>query len=172
MDWGTSANCNFLVRLIAKFQCGQSQVWSGSVTIRTWNRPESREQAEFTLPDQIRAKICTGAGLSIRMRGYGVAGQRVPVNRISERADSRGHPNGRRTSLNQQQRRARSSAAQQRPTAGTSSDAIVTLQFRRSSSLRAMMVAWISDAPSKMLRIRASQSTREIGNSKANPFPP
>ena len=32
--------------------------------------------------------------------------------------------------------------------------------------------AWISAAPSKMLRMRASHSRREAGNSSANPLPP
>ena len=40
------------------------------------------------------------------------------------------------------------------------------------SSRRAMTCAWISAAPSKMFRIRASQSTRLIGYSIAKPLPP
>ena len=35
-----------------------------------------------------------------------------------------------------------------------------------------MTWAWISAAPSKMLRMRASHSTREIAYSSAKPLPP
>ena len=35
-----------------------------------------------------------------------------------------------------------------------------------------MTCAWISAAPSKMLRMRASQRMRDIGNSSAKPLPP
>src|SRR5262249_3668690 len=41
-----------------------------------------------------------------------------------------------------------------------------------SSSRRAITCAWISAAPSKIERMRASQSSREAGNSSANPLPP
>lgn len=41
-----------------------------------------------------------------------------------------------------------------------------------STSLRAITCAWISAAPSKMLRMRASQSTRLTGYSSAKPLPP
>src|SRR6185503_901275 len=37
---------------------------------------------------------------------------------------------------------------------------------------RAMTCAWISAAPSKMLRMRASHKMREAGNSSAKPLPP
>ena len=40
-------------------------------------------------------------------------------------------------------------------------------QLRPAKSPRAMTPAWISAAPSKMLRMRASQSTRLISNSIA-----
>src|SRR6185295_10859488 len=43
---------------------------------------------------------------------------------------------------------------------------------RSSNSRRAMTLAWISAAPSKMLRMRASHKTRLIGYSSANPLPP
>ena len=43
---------------------------------------------------------------------------------------------------------------------------------RPSSSRRAMTCAWISAAPSKMLRMRASHSTRLTGYSSAKPLPP
>ena len=42
----------------------------------------------------------------------------------------------------------------------------------RSRSRRAMTCAWISAAPSKMLRIRASQRSRLASHSSAKPFPP
>src|SRR5262245_56161746 len=48
----------------------------------------------------------------------------------------------------------------------------VAFQFVPSSRRRAITCAWISAAPSKMLRIRASHSMRETGNSSANPLPP
>ena len=41
------------------------------------------------------------------------------------------------------------------------------LYLPRPNSPRAMICAWISAAPSKMFRMRASHSTREIGNSIA-----
>src|SRR5262245_36384332 len=47
-----------------------------------------------------------------------------------------------------------------------------SFQFVPSSRRRAITCAWISAAPSKMLRIRASHSMRETGNSSANPLPP
>jgi hypothetical protein len=37
---------------------------------------------------------------------------------------------------------------------------------------RAMTCAWISAAPSKMLRIRASHKMRDTGNLSAKPLPP
>ena len=40
------------------------------------------------------------------------------------------------------------------------------------SSLRAITCAWISPAPSKIFRMRASHSTRLIGYSSAKPLPP
>src|ERR1051326_8877307 len=45
-------------------------------------------------------------------------------------------------------------------------------QLPRSSRRRAITCAWISAAPSKMERIRASHSTRETGYSSAKPLPP
>src|SRR3954449_230557 len=45
-------------------------------------------------------------------------------------------------------------------------------QFVALNSRRAITCAWISAAPSKMLRMRASQRMREIGNSSVNPLPP
>src|SRR5215472_9444742 len=44
--------------------------------------------------------------------------------------------------------------------------------IRSSIRRRAITCAWISAAPSKMLRTRASHSTREIGYSSAKPLPP
>ena len=41
-----------------------------------------------------------------------------------------------------------------------------------SSSRRAITCAWISTRPSKIDRMRASHSTREIGYSSAKPLPP
>src|SRR5262249_41652083 len=46
------------------------------------------------------------------------------------------------------------------------------IQLLAASSRRAMTCAWISAAPSKMLRMRASQRIRETGNSSAKPLPP
>ena len=45
-------------------------------------------------------------------------------------------------------------------------------QFEPSSNRRAMTWAWISAAPSKILRMRASHRMRETGNSSAKPLPP
>src|SRR5262245_46622646 len=47
-----------------------------------------------------------------------------------------------------------------------------SFQLVPSSRRRAITCAWISAAPSKMLRIRASHRMRETGNSSANPLPP
>ena len=55
---------------------------------------------------------------------------------------------------------------------GGQADERTTAQFPPSSSRRAITCAWISAAPSKMLRMRASQRIREIGYSSAKPLPP
>src|SRR5215467_13630897 len=51
-------------------------------------------------------------------------------------------------------------------------NATEAIQLPTESSRRAMTCAWISAAPSKMLRMRASHRMRETGNSSAKPLPP
>src|SRR5262245_10918921 len=56
--------------------------------------------------------------------------------------------------------------------AGALINAERVIQLLAESSRRAMTCAWISAAPSKIDRMRASQRIRETGNSSAKPLPP